>query len=95
MKKVIMVVLALSLVLSVIPVMAESQTPGALQAMSNLSTVVPMTDQQLAAVAGEGFVWQSNYARISQKISFSNCGYFAALNCNQSVSLIQSNVNID
>jgi hypothetical protein len=91
MKKVIMVVLALSLVLSVIPVMAEtsSQAP-ALQAMSNLSTVVPMTDQQLAAVEGT-FIVQVNSSRIRQTIAFANCGVFAALNCNQSATVIQVN----
>jgi len=94
MKKAIMVVLALSLVLSVVPVMAEtsSQAP-ALQAMSNLSTVVPMTDQQLAAVEGTYFNFQSNFAVVRQTIAFSNCGVVAALNCNQSATVIQINHN--
>jgi hypothetical protein len=94
MKKVVMVVLALSLVLSVIPAMAENadQTP-ALQAMSNLSTAVPLTDQQLATVEGARFVFQVNSSRIYQSIYFANCGVVAALNCNQSAQVIQANFN--
>jgi hypothetical protein len=95
MKKAIMVVLALSLMLSVVPVMAEtsSQAP-ALQAMSNLSTVVPMTDQQLAAVEG-AFVIQSNRARVVQVIrTFAGCNSaFGSFSCNQSATIIQLNVN--
>jgi hypothetical protein len=58
MKKVLLVGLVLALVLSVVPAMAEtnsasnSSTPVAFQAMSNLSTVMPMTNPQLAAVEG-------------------------------------------
>jgi hypothetical protein len=94
MKKAIMVVLALSLVLSVVPAMAgtSSQAP-ALQAMSQLSTVAPMTDQQLASVEGAFvfFNFQRNVAVIHQTIAFSNCGVVAALNCNQSATVIQVN----
>lgn len=88
MKKVIMAVLALSLMLSVIPAMAEttSQTP-ALQAMSNLSTVVPMTDQQLASVEGEGY-FQLNIARIRQ----ANVFCVVAI-CNNTAVVVQTNVN--
>jgi len=58
MKKVILVGLMLALVLSVVPAMAETNgtandnAPVALRALSNLSTVVPMTDTQLASVEG-------------------------------------------
>lgn len=58
MKKVILVGLMLALVCSVVPAMAETSStahvgaPVAFQAMSNLSTVMPMTDTQLAAVEG-------------------------------------------
>jgi hypothetical protein len=93
MKKAIMVVLALSLVLSVVPVMAEtsSQVP-ALQAMSNLSTAVPMTDQQLAAIEG-GVLIQVNRARVVQVIrTFAGCNSaFGSFSCNQSATVIQVN----
>jgi hypothetical protein len=58
MKKVILVGLVLALALSVVPAMADNNSaandnaPVAFQAMSNLSTVMPMTDTQLAAVEG-------------------------------------------
>jgi hypothetical protein len=58
MKKLILVGLVLALVFSVVPAMAATNgtasdnTPVALQAMSNLSTVTPMTDTQLASVEG-------------------------------------------
>lgn len=58
MKKVILVGLVLALVLSVVPSMAETNsiandnTPVTFQAMSHLSTVMPMTDTQLASVEG-------------------------------------------
>jgi hypothetical protein len=93
MKKAIMVVLALSLVLSVVPVMAEtsSQAP-ALQAMSNLSTVVPMTDQQLASI--EGGVRQTNIAIVVQSIRRAGCNSaFGSFSCNQSATVIQLNAN--
>jgi type II secretory pathway component PulF len=58
MKKILLVGLVLALMLSVVPAMAETNSatndsaPVAFQAMSNLSTVMPMTDIQLAAVEG-------------------------------------------
>ena len=85
MKKV-WVVLALLLMLSVIPVMAETTTqePITLQAMSKLSSVIPMTDQHLASVEGDGFffILKLNYVSIQRLMFHAHCGGFAALHCN-------------
>lgn len=85
MKKVC-VVLVLLLALSVLPVVAENthQESMTLQAMSHLSSVVPMTDQQLATVAGDGlfFIFKLTYTSNQRFMFQAYCGGFAAFHCN-------------
>lgn len=62
MKKVILVGLVVALMLSVVPAMATTNnmthdnTPVGFQAMRHLSTVVPMTEAQLASVEGTALI---------------------------------------
>jgi hypothetical protein len=56
MKKLMAVALALVFVLSMVPAMAETNSPSGFQALSKLPTAVPMTDKQLASIEGEGLL---------------------------------------